>query len=462
MTPGISGLLPVLSIAVAVGAFALMALMAAVSLHEGEPRAARRALLLSVLLPFPYLLVGVLSFPYRDQLALLLLILTAGAVVVFTVPFGRERLAGADTPSARFDERDIMFSRNLLVPGTERFREYYEENPDKKAADDRFRSQPGLLARGSRHHDPVLFSAAEAGFTAVEQLRPIVDGPVSEEQVSSEPVQITRFLKEWARKLGAVSCGVTELRDHHKYSTVGRGESYGDPVELDHRWAIAVTVEMDKGMVDHAPFGPTVMESAQQYLSSGAIAVQIAAFIRELGHPARAHIDGNYRVVCPLVARDAGLGEIGRMGLLMTPEHGPRVRISVVTTDLPLRPDPRRPDPTMIDFCARCRKCADVCPSNALPFGDRAEIDGVKRWRIDAEACFTFWCTVGTDCARCMKACPYSHPSNPLHNLVRWGVRRSPVFRAAAVKLDDFFYGGKPPPTSPSGWLKVDSNGESG
>ncbi|MFQ6103859.1 MAG: hypothetical protein ACE5OP_06150 [Candidatus Glassbacteria bacterium] len=52
--------------------------------------------------------------------------------------------------------------------------------------------------------------------------------------------------------------------------------------------------------------------------------------IRNLGYPARTHIDGNYRVVCPLVARDAGIGEIGRMGLLMTPRLGPRVRIAVV------------------------------------------------------------------------------------------------------------------------------------
>ena len=47
---------------------------------------------------------------------------------------------------------------------------------------------------------------------------------------------------------------------------------------------------------------------------------------------ARAHIDGNYQVIAPLVARDAGLGTIGRMGLLMTPELGPRVRLAVVTT----------------------------------------------------------------------------------------------------------------------------------
>ncbi len=75
-----------------------------------------------------------------------------------------------------------------------------------------------------------------------------------------------------------------------------------------------------------APAAPTVMESAHKYLISGAIAIQIAHFIRELGYDAMAHIDANYELICPLVARDAGLGEIGRMGLLITPKHGTRVR----------------------------------------------------------------------------------------------------------------------------------------
>ena len=202
------------------------------------------------------------------------------------------------------------------------------------------------------------------------------------------------FLKRWSRKLGAVSVGLTELRDYHLYSTIGRGERYGEKVTLNHEYAIALTVEMDKYLLDRAPHGPTIMESAQQYLNAGAIAVQLAEFMRQLGYSARAHIDGSYRVVCPLVARDAGLGEIGRMGLLMTPELGPRVRIAVVTTDLPLVADERSRDLSMLDFCSRCLKCADVCPSKAISFEDRQEIDGVKRWQINSEACFTYWCTV--------------------------------------------------------------------
>ena len=275
------------------------------------------------------------------------------------------------------------------------------------------------------------------------------------EKVECDAGDITHFLVTWARKTGALSVGVTELRDYHLYSHVGRGPDFGKPVELPHRYALALTVEMNKEMIDSAPLGPTVMESAQQYLSSGAMATQMAEFIRRLGYSARAHIDGNYRVVCPLVARDAGLGEIGRMGLLMTPRLGPRVRIAVVTTDLPLVPGRRERDRTVMDFCRVCKKCADACPSRSISFEDPDEIDGVRRWQIDQVTCFTFWCIVGTDCARCVRACPYSHPDNLLHNLIRAGVQKSAFFRRFALKMDDLFYGRTPPPAAVPDWIAV-------
>jgi ferredoxin len=380
---------------------------------------------------------------------------TVLAAVFLLIPTGRPSAFYDDTPVTRIDERDIMFSRRLLRPGTERYDGYYDSRPANLPLDDAFRAQPGLLSKGSRAYDPITFSAANASFEAIKQFHPIVDGDPADEKIESDPSDMTRYLLTWAIKVGAVSAGITELRDYHMYSHVGRGPDFGKPVDLPHRFALALTVEMSKEMIDSAPLGPTVMESAQQYLSCGAIATQMAEFIRRLGYSARSHIDGNYRVVCPLVARDAGLGEIGRMGLLMTPQLGPRVRIAVVTTDLPLMPSERRGDATMMEFCRICKKCADVCPSQSISFGDPAEIDGVRRWQIDQASCFTFWCTIGTDCARCMRACPYSHPDKLLHNIVRAGIRNSALFRRFALRMDDVMYGRNPSPAEIPDWIRV-------
>ena len=142
--------------------------------------------------------------------------------------------------------------------------------------------------------------------------------------------------------------------------------------------------------------------------------------------------------------RAAGLGDIGRMGLLMTPRLGPRVRIGVVTTDIPLIPAAPRDDLSMLDFCSICKKCATNCPVGAIPHGDRVEMDHGRRWVIDDETCFRYWNAVGTDCATCMKVCPYSHPDNPMHNLVRKAIRVSPGTRSLMLWMDDAVYGRRP------------------
>jgi ferredoxin len=100
-------------------------------------------------------------------------------------------------------------------------------------------------------------------------------------------------------------------------------------------------------------------------------------------------------------------------------------------------------------------KCAHACPSNAIPFEDRREIDGATRWQIDSEACYTLWCKLGTDCGRCMSVCPYSHPDNLMHNLVRAGIRNSRVFLKSAVWMDDFVYGAVPPSRAVPEWMRI-------
>ncbi len=347
-----------------------------------------------------------------------------------------------------------MFSRRELEPGTEKFREYYARHPEKKQLDDSFRAQPGLLSeKAALYHRPA-FAAAEASFDAVKSLQDKVEGEPARKRVCSDPGPNTTLIKTWAAKLGAASVGVTKLEEYHLYTTAGRNNRYGRTIEKEHPWAVALTVEMDREMIDCAPQATVIMESARKYLVSGMIAVELAGMIRRRGYSARAHIDANYLLICPLVARDAGLGEIGRLGLLMTPRLGPRVRIAVVTTDFPLVPDLSEPDDSLIDFCRHCRKCADNCPARAIPFGDREEIDGAFRWRISSEACFIHWCSIGTDCGICIRVCPYSHPDQFFHNAVRLAVRNSFALRRMAVRLDDVIYGRRPAPKKMPDWLK--------
>ena len=432
------------------------------SVRESEVRAASVALAAGVLSALVLALAASLPPPVPALAVALLVATTVAAVVAFALPIGRVS-RGGDMPSGRFDERDVVFARAHLEPGSKEYESYYAMRPENRKPDDRARALPGLLSPRARFANRRAFAAAKGSFWLTESLRNAVDAEdtgappprVDWSADEDDPADLTSFILHLARFYGAEDAGVTHLAPQHVYSHIGRGTgTYGEPVVLDHTFAVAFTVEMAFDMVSTAPTAPVVMESARQYVECARIAVPLAAAIRELGYSARAHIDGNYRVIAPLVARDAGLGEIGRMGLLMTPRLGPRVRVGVVTTDAPLLAASRRTDLAVIDFCTICKKCAACCPSQSIPWGDREEIGGALRWRIDADSCFRYWNVIGTDCGRCMAVCPYSHPDTWMHNAVRWGLRHSGAFRRAAIVLDDVFYGRVPPSKSPPAWLR--------
>jgi len=379
------------------------------------------------------------------NLLLIVLCIIGGTGLIFFIPFKGARNFILNRPVKRVHEADAVLSRRLLVPGSKAYNSYYQQHPEFHEADERSRKAPGLLDRRSRYFHTGTFAAATANFEVIDYLGGLTHGlgPI-EKPVEVNPDLTARFITQWLKRTGAHSVGFTHLEEYHLYSHKGRGPYSGSPIQKKHKYAIALTVEMDHRMMQSAPEGSTVMESSEQYLQSGVLALKLAAWIRELGYEATAHIDGNYEVICPLVAVDAGLGTIGRMGLLMTPRLGPRVRISVVTTNLPISFGDVLPDRTTLHFCHLCKKCARVCPSAAIPDSPRNNIDGQERWQIDSERCYHFWTTSGTDCGRCITACPYSHPDDGFHRFIRWGIKNNLLFRYLAIKLDDLFYGRKP------------------
>lgn len=67
----------------------------------------------------------------------------------------------------------------------------------------------------------------------------------------------------------------------------------------------------------------------------------------------------------------AGLGEIGYNNVLLTPDFGPRQRLQLIATEMPLEPDP------MFEgkLCDLCMECADICPHGAISKDKKSEIN---------------------------------------------------------------------------------------
>src|SRR5512146_302083 len=63
-----------------------------------------------------------------------------------------------------------------------------------------------------------------------------------------------------------------------------------------------------------------------------------------------------------MAATSAGLGWIGKNGLLISPSYGPRLSLGTVLTDAPLEPD----RPIESSRCGKCLLCIEYCPSKAI------------------------------------------------------------------------------------------------
>jgi hypothetical protein len=420
----------------------------ATSLYEKRWRAVGVAASLSFPLLGLFVALLVVEIPSRPWVVLGLLILGGLAVLVLTIPIGSIPRLHFQGKQERVDERDVIFHRFYrLQPGTPEFEEYYRNHPEKLEFDEKVRALPELAGTDARTYHPLTSPFQVAIFELLEEITREIDwdpDPIEQDPVQASPEEFTRRIKGFARYLGADLVGTTRLNPAYVYSHIGRSPGkWGEPIVLNHSHAIAFGVEMSHSMVRHGPDSATTTETAFKYFEAAKIAMLVARYINLLGHEARAHVDGNYRVMCGPIAVDAGFGELGRLGLLMTPKFGPRLRLSVVTTNLPLTQD--KPIHFGVQhFCGFCKKCAANCPSRAIDSGEKALHNGVSKWQSDQESCYRFWRVQGSDCSVCVKVCPYSHPHTPVHRLVRWVVRRNRLARRVALWGDDLFYGRRP------------------
>ncbi|WP_282608786.1 reductive dehalogenase [Pelagibius sp. Alg239-R121] len=240
--------------------------------------------------------------------------------------------------------------------------------------------------------------------------------PVADEQLEIEDsANFTQELKEIAKLFGADLAGVTEHDERWLYSArVDTRDFSESPNELpeDITHVIVLGHSMDRELVDTYPSALAGASTGLEYSHEAAIVIQLASYIRNLGYEAVPSMNDTGLVI-PLAVK-AGLGEYGRNQMVITPEFGPRLRFSKIFTSLPLTPDqPKRHGVT--EYCNICTKCADQCPPKALPFGapdttppNQSTISGVRKWSADCEKCFSYWAKLKSDCAICMRVCPFN------------------------------------------------------
>ena len=335
-------------------------------------------------------------------------------------PYPMERLKRVNQPTTRitddiprFDEREHGFARAM-----------------------RGDFGPALVREFERFINKHPLGAALAGM--IGHMIPLVDGDVARAKapLPKDSQALSSHIKQLGYFLRADIVGICHLPQYAVYSH----DLAGNPVELNHKYAILLVVDQDFDTMCGST-GDDWISGSQSfvgYSTSTFIACIMADYIRRLGYPARAHQVFDYQVLVVPLLLLAGIGELCRAGIVLNPFLGTRFKAAVVTTDLPLEPD-SPVDFGLQEFCRKCLKCANECHARAIPDGEKVMLNGYENWRFDADRCSKYRVSnqAGSSCGRCIKFCPWNRPEGPTLDLVRWVARHAPFLAGLLVKIDN-------------------------
>ncbi len=223
-------------------------------------------------------------------------------------------------------------------------------------------------------------------------------------------------MKRVSRLFGADEVGITafdprwHFTDNFSIKTLTQ-KPYKFPDDLPN--VIVIVTAMHYEAVKCYPSATAGIAVGHGYSRDCELVQSIATYILNLGYRAIASVNDSSQAIP--YAIQAGLGEYGRNGLLITKDYGPRVRIGRIHTDMPLAHD--KPKSFGVrQFCdTTCRRCAEACPPQAIsheaPTAEvptQSQMKGIRKWQVHPERCFKFWANQGTECGICIRVCPYN------------------------------------------------------
>ncbi|GMV28708.1 MAG: epoxyqueuosine reductase [Rhodanobacteraceae bacterium] len=254
--------------------------------------------------------------------------------------------------------------------------------------------------------------------------------------------ELANRIRTWGAELGFQQIGITgtdlSQDETHLLNWLGAGrhgemdymERHGTkrsrPQELQPGTVCVISVRMDYAPPGIADGWDVLGDASLAYVSRYALgrdyhklmrnrlqglADRIAAETGPFGY--RAFVD-SAPVLERAIARDAGLGWIGKHTCLINRHAGSWFFLGELYTDLPLPPDPATGA-----HCGTCTRCLDICPTRAI----------VAPYQLDARRCISyltielhgsipleFRTAIGNriyGCDDCQLICPWNKFSQP-------------------------------------------------
>ncbi len=331
----------------------------------------------------------------------------------------------------------------------------------------------GLAARGE--YGPLVQSSVQqllpekyplsaAQKDVVDHLALMAANPVAARvaPIPTSPQVLSRHVKALGYFLKADVVGLCHVPQSAYYSH----DRYGNRIDARFPNAIVIVMRKDWRTVRASTgcdwIGDPV--SFQAYGHLALVAETMANYVRRLGWEAAAQygpsfVDRYVVLIPPLLLR-AGIGEVSRAGIILSPVLGLGFKAAAILTDMPLIEDGPI-DFGLQRFCQDCRICAENCPSHAISTGDKVMYNGYETWKLETKRCasFNFTNKKGTMCNRCVKSCPWTLPFRWPHTAVRRMVSRSRLAQQVAIRAAPLLKSGEAHPDE-KWWFDVEYVGD--
>ena len=215
---------------------------------------------------------------------------------------------------------------------------------------------------------------------------------------TAEPTgeDLTEAIKEKARELGFIEVGITYFDHRYTFSSKKEHTTYYPNI-------ICLAYEQDFEPTQTIPSVDAEIVHSSTYRTEGAAALELGNFIRSHGY--HAQVTGSGDSPGPYIPMfvEAGLGQLGACGYLLTPHVGNRCRLVSVTTDANVTHD-KPIDYGMHAFCQVCQVCVNRCPGRAL-MRDKIWWRGLEKNKLYFKRCRPVMARY-LGCGICMKTCP--------------------------------------------------------
>ena len=279
----------------------------------------------------------------------------------------------------------------------------------------------GEMYEYRKHHDEVNKPLVEAAFVS-GNLAPTSDPIIGKD--------VTEEIRGKAKSLGFGEVGFTKYDRKYTYM------SKKGWVKFEH--AICLALEQDYWQTQTIPSMEAEFAHFGTYEEEGAYAIELAEYIRSLGYRAQIHSpNDNSAAYIPMFV-EAGLGQLGANGQLLSPHFGSRSRLMIISTDAVVTYD-EPVDYGLHKFCEICQVCVNRCPGRAL-VKDKVWWRGAEKHKLMYDRCRPVMATY-EGCGVCMLVCPVQRYGLP--EVMDYFVSTGEVLGKGSHNLEGFEIKGK-------------------